>query len=124
VQPNPPFRGPVPGSTLGNYRIERLLGSGGMGAVFLAHDTTLGRKVALKIVDPAGDPQISRARVLREGRSAAALNHPNICTIHPVRPIRRSRAPNVRSRRTIPTFLTWRAPAIGHPSAPIPASAR
>ena len=53
--------------------------------MFLAHDTKLQRPVALKIVDDTGDDSASaRARVLREARNAAALNHPNICTIHEV----------------------------------------
>ena len=73
------------GTTLGTYRIERPLGRGGMGAVFLAYDTTLHRPVALKVVDQAAaDSETSRTRLLREARSAAALNHPNICTIHEV----------------------------------------
>jgi TolB-like protein/tetratricopeptide (TPR) repeat protein/predicted Ser/Thr protein kinase len=71
------------GQAFGNYRIERELGRGGMGAVYLAFDTTLRRQVALKVV--AGDDNVeSRSRVLREARNAAALNHPNICTIHEV----------------------------------------
>src|SRR5688572_24129168 len=55
-----------------------------MGAVFLAYDTTRRRQVALKLVEGADDAETSRARLLREARSAAALNHPNICTIHEV----------------------------------------
>src|SRR5688572_14044506 len=74
----------MPGSTLGGYRIERLLGQGGMGSVFLAHDTRLHRRVAIKILDPVGDDATMRERLLREARNAAALNHPNICTIHEV----------------------------------------
>jgi TolB-like protein/Tfp pilus assembly protein PilF/predicted Ser/Thr protein kinase len=77
------MRGTEPGSSLGNYRIERLLGRGGMGAVFLAYDTTLHRHVALKLVGAASAEQ-ARGRLLREARSAAALNHPGICTIHEV----------------------------------------
>jgi eukaryotic-like serine/threonine-protein kinase len=76
---------PQPGRMFGNYRIERSLGQGGMGAVFLAYDTILHRYVALKVVTedrPRGDEL--GARVLREARNAAALNHPNICTIHEV----------------------------------------
>jgi serine/threonine protein kinase/TolB-like protein/Tfp pilus assembly protein PilF len=72
------------GTMLGTYRIERLLGRGGMGVVYLAYDTTLRRRVALKVVaSPAGD-ETAQARLLREARSAAALNHPSICTIHEV----------------------------------------
>src|SRR5262245_34521914 len=73
-----------PGTTFGSYRIARLLGSGGMGAVYLAHDAVLHRPVALKIVSAPGDGAAARPRVLREARSAAALNHPNICTIYEV----------------------------------------
>src|SRR5262245_59975706 len=73
-----------PGTMLGGYRIERLLGRGGMGAVFLAHDTTLVRPVAVKVVGGEGDDESSRERLVREARSAAALNHPNICTIYEV----------------------------------------
>jgi TolB-like protein/predicted Ser/Thr protein kinase len=74
----------MPGGTLSGYRIERLLGRGGMGAVFLAHDTQLHRLVAIKVLDPLGDDATMRERLLREARNAAALNHPNICTIHEV----------------------------------------
>jgi TolB-like protein/tetratricopeptide (TPR) repeat protein/predicted Ser/Thr protein kinase len=73
----------APGATLGVYRIERALGSGGMGTVFLAYDTSLHRQVAVKVMD-AADGETSRAHLLREARSAAALNHPHICTIHEV----------------------------------------
>lgn len=73
------------GRALGHYRIERLLGTGGMGEVYLAEDTTLGRRVALKVLGPAlaSDPD-RRERFEREARAAAALNHPNIVTIHSV----------------------------------------
>ena len=70
------------GATLGTYQIERLLGQGGMGTVYVARDTTLHREAAIKII--ADEGQTSRARLLREARSAAALNHPNICTIYEV----------------------------------------
>jgi serine/threonine-protein kinase len=72
---------PVTGQMLGGYRIERLLGSGGMGSVFLARDTTLHRHVALKIIHESHDGDDARGRLLREARSAAALSHPHICTI-------------------------------------------
>jgi len=69
------------GSQLGPYRIEVLLGKGGMGRVFRAMDTRLGRPVALKIVNAEF---ISRFE--RESRAIAALNHPRICTLHDVGP--------------------------------------
>jgi TolB-like protein/Tfp pilus assembly protein PilF/predicted Ser/Thr protein kinase len=72
------------GATLGSYRIDRQLGRGGMGAVFLAYDSTLRRPVALKVMLEGTGDEESRSRLLREARNAAALNHPNICTIHEV----------------------------------------
>ena len=74
----------APGTTLGVYRIERPLGSGGMGKVFLAYDTSLQRQVAVKVMDAAADSETSRLQLLREARSAAGLNHPHICTVHEV----------------------------------------
>jgi serine/threonine protein kinase len=69
------------GATFGGYRIDRLLGRGGMGSVFLAYDTRLDRRVALKLVEIPADGAAAR-RLLREARNAAALNHPNICTVY------------------------------------------
>src|SRR5689334_2977592 len=69
-------------SSLGKYQIERLLGEGGMGQVFLAYDSTLRRQLAIKVLrSPAADDS-SHSQLLREARSASALNHPNICTIY------------------------------------------
>src|SRR5437762_763826 len=69
----------------GRYRIERLLGKGGMGAVFLAHDLTLERDVAIKVLPPdvAQDDQIVR-RFQQEAKTAAKLDHPNIIPIYRV----------------------------------------
>jgi serine/threonine protein kinase/tetratricopeptide (TPR) repeat protein len=74
-----------PGDQLGHYTVVSLLGMGGMGAVYRATDTALGRDVALKVLpaEMAADPErIERFR--REARAVAALNHPNIVTIHSV----------------------------------------
>ena len=73
------------GTTLGHYRILAPLGAGGMGEVYLAEDQKLGRHVALKVLPHAlaADPE-RRSRFEREARAVAALNHPNIVTIHSV----------------------------------------
>ncbi|MBS1795326.1 MAG: protein kinase [Acidobacteria bacterium] len=72
-----------PGQSVGRYRIERKLGAGGVGEVFLARDTELERPVALKILaaEFSGHPDHVR-RFLQEARAASALNHPNILTIY------------------------------------------
>ncbi len=71
-----------PGTLIGRYEIQRQLGRGGMGTVYVAHDPVLGRMVAVKVF--LGDLDLSDAteRFTREARSAAALNHANIVTIH------------------------------------------
>lgn len=73
------------GKTIGNYKVQSLLGVGGMGEVYLAVDTRLGRRVALKLLpeDFAKD-QKRVSRLLQEARAASNLNHPNILTIHDV----------------------------------------
>jgi TolB-like protein/Tfp pilus assembly protein PilF/predicted Ser/Thr protein kinase len=76
---------PVIGKTLGRYRALERIGKGGMGEVFLAEDTSLHRRVALKFLPPEmqRDPEALR-RFVREARSAAALDHPYICHINEV----------------------------------------
>ena len=74
-----------PGQVVGHYQIIEPLGKGGMGEVFVADDTRLHRRVALKVLPEilASDP-VSRQRFEREAQAVAALNHPGIVTIHSV----------------------------------------
>ena len=71
------------GTMLAGYRIERLLGHGGMGVVYLATQVSLDRPVALKLIAPelAADPAF-RERFLRESRVAASIDHPNVVPVH------------------------------------------
>jgi serine/threonine protein kinase len=73
------------GTTVGHYRITARLGAGGMGEVFLAEDTRLDRKAAIKFLpaDLADDPE-RRRRFLTEARAASALNHPHVCVVYDV----------------------------------------
>jgi serine/threonine protein kinase len=73
------------GRTVGHYRITAKLGAGGMGEVFLAEDSRLDRKVAIKFLsnELAGDPG-PRQRFLTEAKAASALNHPHVCVVYDV----------------------------------------
>src|SRR5205809_120763 len=75
----------VTGTRLGRYEIRSQIGAGGMGEVYLAQDTKLDRKVALKILpaEVAAHPDRMR-RFVQEAKAASALNHPNIITIHEI----------------------------------------
>ncbi|HEY5022095.1 MAG TPA: protein kinase, partial [Gemmatimonadaceae bacterium] len=82
-------RGPDPlgltGRTISHFDLREALGAGGMGVVYRAHDTRLGRVVALKFLFPHYNLDASaKARFLREAHAAAALDHPNLCTVHEV----------------------------------------
>src|SRR5919204_1022179 len=71
------------GTMLAGYRIERFLGQGGMGVVYLASQLSLDRQIALKLIAPdhATDP-VFRERFLRESRLAASIDHPNVVPVH------------------------------------------
>ena len=73
------------GNMVGHYRIVARIGAGGMGEVFLAKDTRLGRKAAIKFLpaELAGN-QERRQRFLTEAKAASALNHPHVCTVYDV----------------------------------------
>jgi len=85
--PNPRGKSLAPGDRLGSYEVIRAIGAGGMGEVYRAFDTTLGREVALKVLhQPLAWDAERLARVDREARILASLNHPNIATIHGIVP--------------------------------------
>ena len=85
ADPGAPARGELaPGTQLGKYRLERVLGAGGMGVVWRAHDPDLERAVALKVLRGADAGPMLRARLLREARAMARLKHPNVLTVYEV----------------------------------------
>jgi len=73
------------GTKIGPYEVLAPLGAGGMGEVYRAKDTRLGRDVAIKILpkDMSADPE-RKERFQREARTISSLNHPNICTLHDI----------------------------------------
>ena len=70
--------------SFGRYRIDTVLGSGGMGIVYRAWDPQLARPVAIKVVRRAGDDTQGRARLVREAQALARLSHPNVCHVYDV----------------------------------------
>jgi len=76
--------GPAAGSDVGPYRIEREIGQGGMGRVFLAEDRRLNRRVAIKVLNAGAPSGSDRTLILREARAIARLSHPNIAAVHDV----------------------------------------
>src|SRR6204780_781598 len=75
----------TPGTKLGAYEIQSLLGAGGMGEVYRARDTRLERDVAIKVLPAhlSSDPDLKQ-RMEREAKAMSSLNHPHICTLHDV----------------------------------------
>jgi eukaryotic-like serine/threonine-protein kinase len=75
---------PAPGSAIGRYRVERIVGAGGMGVVYAAHDPQLERKVAIKLLRPSAAASSRRDRLIREAQAMARLSHRNVITVYEV----------------------------------------
>jgi eukaryotic-like serine/threonine-protein kinase len=75
---------PPPAAVLGHFTLGKMLGAGGMGIVFAAHDTDLDRPVALKLVRPGNSSAVARVRLVREGKALARLSHPNVVTVYEI----------------------------------------
>jgi serine/threonine-protein kinase len=71
----------TPGERLGRYEVVRLIGAGGMGVLYLARDTKLDRRVAVKLMRPHFADEVGRARLLREAQAMAQLSHPNVVNV-------------------------------------------
>jgi len=104
-----------PGSRLGRYEIRSLIGAGGMGEVYLAHDPELHRPVALKVLAASvREDEDLRSRLEHEARAASALNHPNILTVYDIGQVGEERfiATEYVNGVTLPTILAgWSAQA-------------
>jgi eukaryotic-like serine/threonine-protein kinase len=104
------------GSQINQYKILSLLGEGGMGAVYLAHDTTLERKVALKVLPGEfAEDKIRLNRFFQEAKAASALNHPNILTVHEIGKFDREHfiVTEFINGRTLKNYLREEKPALG-----------
>lgn len=93
-----PRKEPIIGGVIDHYRVDSLIGEGGMGDVYLAQDTRLGRHVARKLLSRELTLQPERVRRFQqEARAASALNHPNILTIHEIGAFRNCAFPSLQS---------------------------
>lgn len=81
ADPRAPVQVLEPGQRMGRYEIERLIGAGGMGVLYVARDTKLDRHVALKLMRPHYADEVGRARLLREAQAMARLSHPNVVNV-------------------------------------------
>ncbi|MDP1826528.1 MAG: protein kinase [Archangium sp.] len=81
ADPRAPVQVLEPGQRMGRYEIERLIGAGGMGVLYVARDTKLDRRVALKLMRPHYADEVGRARLLREAQAMARLSHPNVVNV-------------------------------------------